>query len=333
MIDTFTGPWLAILLALLGAVCFAGAAVLQHGAVTAESQPDDDQPGKAVSLRGLGAIARRPGWLAGLGLAGCGTTLHAVALVLAPLSVVQPLGVLAVPIAVLLTAMRTNRRPLPGVIVGVLLSVTGVAVFVGTAAGTAVSTPPPDKATLIASLIVAGVVLLLAAFGLARSGWARCVACATAGAVAFGLVSALVRAVSQSIVSGDVGLLELPVLAAVAAIGAAILVGGWLVQQAFVSGPPELVIACLTVVDPIVAVLLGAVLLGEGAATPVDTWLLLAGAAVTATVGVIALARHHPDAVAARAARTGPGAAVRSLSPARTVPGASARPEQSVQSR
>jgi hypothetical protein len=75
------------------------------------------------------------------------------------------------------------------------------------------------------------------------------------------------------------------------------------------------------------------VLLGEGAATPVDTWLLLAGAAVTATVGVIALARHHPDAVAARAARTGPGAAVRSLSPARTVPGASARPEQSVQSR
>jgi drug/metabolite transporter (DMT)-like permease len=58
MIDTYTGPWLAILLALLGAVCFAGAAVLQHGAVTAESQPDDDQPGKAVSLRGLGAIAR-----------------------------------------------------------------------------------------------------------------------------------------------------------------------------------------------------------------------------------------------------------------------------------
>jgi drug/metabolite transporter (DMT)-like permease len=304
MISDLAGPGLAIVLALLGAVCFAGAAVLQHGAVSAGSRRDeDDRPGRVLSLRGLREITRRPGWLAGLALAGGGSTLHATALVLAPLSVVQPLGVLAVPIAVLITAMRTDRRPAPGVVVGVLLSIAGVAVFVGAAAGTAVSSPPPDQATLIASLVVAGVVLALAALGFARSGWIRCVACATAGAAAFGLVSALVRAVSQSVIAGDVGPFELPVLAAVAGIAAAVLVGGWLVQQAFASGPPEVVIACLTVVDPIVAVLLGAVLLGEGAATPADTWLLLAGAAVTATAGVIALARHHPDAAAARAAR------------------------------
>jgi drug/metabolite transporter (DMT)-like permease len=309
MISDLAGPGLAIVLALLGAVCFAGAAVLQHGAVSAGSRRDeDDRPGKVLSLRGLREITRRPGWLAGLALAGGGSTLHATALVLAPLSVVQPLGVLAVPIAVLLTAMRTDRRPAPGVVVGVLLSIAGVAVFVGAAAGTAVSSPPPDQATLIASLVVAGVVLALAGLGFARSGWIRCVACATAGAAAFGLVSALVRAVSQSVIAGDVGPFELPVLAAVAGIAAAVLVGGWLVQQAFASGPPEVVIACLTVVDPIVAVLLGAVLLGEGAATPADTWLLLAGAAVTATAGVIALARHHPDAAAARAARLRPAA-------------------------
>jgi drug/metabolite transporter (DMT)-like permease len=310
MIDTFGGPGLAIVLAMLGAMCFAGAAVLQHGAVSARSDSrSDDRPGKAISLRGLGEIARRPGWLAGLALAASGSGLHAVALVLAPLSVVQPIGVLAVPIAVLLTAVRSSRKPAAGVIVGVLLSLAGVGVFVATAAGTAVSSPPPDRATLFASLVVALIVLLLAGLGLARSGWVRCVACAMAGAAAFGLVSALVRAVSQSVASGDVGPLAPPVLAAVAGVGAAVLVGGWLVQQAFGSGPPEVVIACLTVVDPIVAVLLGAVLLGEGAATPLDTWFLLAGAAVTATAGVIALARHHPDAVAARAARIGPGPA------------------------
>ena len=140
MIETFAGPGLAITFALLGAVCFAGAAVLQHGAVAAGSDPHSDgRPGKAISLRGLREIARRPGWLAGLALAAGGSALHAVALVLAPLSVVQPLGVLAVPIAVLLTALRTRRRPVPGVIVGVLLSIAGVGVFVATAAGTAVS--------------------------------------------------------------------------------------------------------------------------------------------------------------------------------------------------
>ncbi|OLT22279.1 hypothetical protein BJF78_07780 [Pseudonocardia sp. CNS-139] len=109
MIESLAGSGLAIALALLGAVCFAGAAVLQHGAVAAADPTYDDRPGKAISLRGLGEIARRPGWLAGLALAAGGSGLHAVALVLAPLSVVQPLGVLAVPIAVLLTAVRTSR--------------------------------------------------------------------------------------------------------------------------------------------------------------------------------------------------------------------------------
>jgi hypothetical protein len=176
-------------------------------------------------------------------------------------------------------------------------------------------------------------VLALAGLGLARSGWVRCVACATAGAAAFGLVSALVRAVSQSVVAGDVGPFELPVLAAVAGIAAAVLVGGWLVQQAFASGPPEVVIACLTVVDPIVAVLLGAVLLGEGVATPVETWLVLAGAAITATAGVIALARHHPDAAAARAARVDPGAAAPPLPAPPPAPDAKSRPADPVHRR
>ena len=334
MTQLLAGPGLAIVMAMLGAVCFAGAAVLQHRAVTAESGPSTDaDAGRAMSLRGLGAVARRPGWLAGLGLAAGGTVLHAIALVLAPLAVVQPMGVLAVPIAVLLTAVRTGRRPGRGVLVGVAVSVTGVALFVGTAAGTAVSTPAPDGATLLAGVVVAGIVLLLAGLGLARSGWVRCVACATAGAVAFGLVSALVRAVSQSVTSGDVGLLELPVLAAGAGVGAAVLVGGWLVQQAFASGPPEVVIACLTVVDPIVAVLLGAVLLGEGAATPAQTWLLLSAAAVTATAGVVALARHHPDAAARAAASAPAGPAARSVAERSRTAVVHARPEHSLHRR
>jgi len=336
MISEVAGTGIAIVLAVLGAACFAGAAVLQHGAVTAGShREEDDQPGKVVSLRGLREITRRPGWLAGLALAGTGSALHATALVLAPLSVVQPLGVLAVPLAVLLTAMRTDRTPAAGVVVGVLLTIAGVAVFVGAAAGTAVSSPPPGQATLVAGIVVACVVLALAGLGFARSGWVRCVACAMAGATAFGLVSALVRAVSQSVVAGDVGLFALPVLAAVAGIAAAVLVGGWLVQQAFASGPPEVVIACLTVVDPIVAVLLGAVLLGEGVATPAETWFLLAGAAITATAGVIALARHHPDAAAARAARPGPGEAASPPAPEAplSTPDAPQRPADPVHRR
>jgi hypothetical protein len=296
---------LAIVLAVLGAACFAGATVLQGRVVAGAAT------GQTLTLRGLGAAARRPVWLAGLVLAVVGTTVHAIALVLAPLSIVQPLGVLAVPIAVVLTAVAARRAPGRGVLLGVGACVGGVALFVALTAGTAVTSLPPDGATLVAGLIVAGVVALLAAIGLTRSGWVRCIFCATAGAVAFGLVSALVRAVSQSILAAVPGglvdtLLGLGVLMAPAGVVAALAVGGWLVQQALASGPPEVVTACLTVVDPIVAVLLGAVLLGEGSATPAGTWVLLAAAALAATAGVVALARHHPDAVSSRAARATP---------------------------
>jgi hypothetical protein len=304
MTPLLSGSGPAIILAMLGAVCFAGAAVLQHRAVTAAT-PGSVGPGDppALSMPGLLAATRRPGWLLGLALAGGGTVLHAGALVLAPLSVVQPVGVLAVPIAVLLSAVRTGRRPGRNVLVAVAICVGGVATFVGLAAGTAVSSPPPGGATLVAGLVVAAVVLALAAVGLEHTGWLRCVSCATAGAVAFGLVSTLVRAVSQEVVFGVTALLDPSVLATVTGIGAAVLAGGWLVQQAFASGPPEVVIACLTVVDPIVAVLLGTMLLQEGAATPAETWLLMVMAAAAATAGVVVLARHHPDAAERRAVR------------------------------
>ncbi len=303
-----TGSGLAIALAVFGAFCFAGAAVLQHRAVTATSPvvggPSGSR-GRALSMQGLIAATRRPGWILGLALAGGGTLLHALALVLAPLSVVQPVGVLAVPVAVVLTAVRTGRRPAGGVLGAVAVCVAGVAVFVGIAAGNAVNSPPPGGATLIAGLVVGAVVLSLAAVGFDHTGWIRCVSLATGGAVAFGLVSTLLRAVTQDVVFGASALLDLGVLGTLTGLVTALLVGGWLVQQAFASGPPEVVIACLTVVDPIVAVLLGAVLLGEGAATPAGTWLLLVTAATAATAGVIALARHHPDAAGRRSVRHG----------------------------
>ncbi|GAB2466768.1 hypothetical protein GCM10027063_04330 [Promicromonospora xylanilytica] len=296
---------IAVTLAVLGAALFAGAAVLQHREVAdLYGQPLPRE--RVLSLRRLSRIARRPGWLVGFGLAGGGTVVHAIALALAPLRVVQPIGVLAVPVAVLLSSLRSRRPPSRSVILGVVLTMAGVAVFVAASVGGATGNPPPPGSTLPTTLVVGGIVVALGAGGLAAGGWLRCVACATAGATAFGLLSALMRVIFQEISAGHSRWYEPPVLGAAASALVALAVGGWLVQQAYPSGPPEVVVACLTVVDPIVAVLLGALLLGEGADTPLATWFLLGGAAVAAAVGVLVLARLHPDAVAARAARSAP---------------------------
>lgn len=293
---------IAVALAVLGAALFAGAAVLQHREVAdLYGQPLPRE--RVLSLRRLSRIVRRPGWLAGFGLAGGGTVVHAIALALAPLRLVQPIGVLAVPVAVLLTSLRARRMPGRNVLLGVALTMTGVAAFVAASVSATSGNPPPPGTTLPTILIVGGVVAALATAGLAVDGWLRCIACATAGATAFGLVSALMRVIFQELSAGHTQWYEPQVLGTAASALAALVVGGWLVQQAFPSGPPEVVVACLTVVDPIVAVLLGAVLLGEGADTPLATWFLLGGAALAAAAGVITLARLHPDAVAARTAQ------------------------------
>jgi hypothetical protein len=76
------------------------------------------------------------------------------------------------------------------------------------------------------------------------------------------------------------------------------------VQTAFASGPPDLVIAGLTVIDPMVGVLLGLLVLGEavpGFSVPVG--MLMAAAGGVAIVGVAVLSQHHPEVLERRAER------------------------------
>ncbi|HXV93064.1 MAG TPA: hypothetical protein VD813_07185 [Pseudonocardia sp.] len=290
-----TAPW-AVTLAVLAAACFAVAAGLQHRAVGELAGPR-----RRRGPTRLGPLLHRPGWLAGLALAAAGAGLHTVALVHAPLSVVQPIGVLAVPFAVLLSAWRTRRPPGPGVVAGVVASVAGVAAFVALTAGGTAGAPVAGGAVAAAGAGGALAVAVLAGIALATRGRVRCLSAAAAAAAAFGLVSALLRAVSQQLATGAVALVSPAVVVTAAGIGLALLAGGWLVQQAFASGPPEVVVACLTVGDPIVAVGIGVLVLGEAGLVGPRTWPLLLACAAVAAAGVLALARHHPDAATSTA--------------------------------
>ena len=79
--------------------------------------------------------------------------------------------------------------------------------------------------------------------------------------------------------------------------------GSWFVQSAYASGPPDLVIAGLTVIDPIVGIAIGIAILGElRDDVPPVVAIAMGGAAILAIVGVIALSRHHPDVVNRRKA-------------------------------
>lgn len=281
---------LAVLLAALGACGYGAGAWLQHGAVH-----------RTIGERGLRVrhqldLVRDKRWLAGLLALGGGAVVHACALGLAPLSVVQPVGVIALPITVLLN-LRQQGVPIrhlgPGVVLAVAAVTGGVASFVLLAAGSATPTPVAPAEQLTATQLVGGGVLILALLAALNRAKLRCVLVVAGGAVAYGYVSLMTRGLVQQL--GKVDLLDLNLLP-VLGIAVAMVVGGWLLQHGYASGPPELVVACLTVIDPIVAVGLGVGLLGEADRIGTGTAVGEAACALVACVGVFALARYCPDA-------------------------------------
>ncbi|TCP49292.1 hypothetical protein EV191_109114 [Tamaricihabitans halophyticus] len=279
---------LAIACAVLGAVCSAVGARLQYTAVRTETE------GSELGLRGLPKLIKNRSWRLGfLVLASC-AVLQILALAMAPVSVVSPLVVLALPLVAVLHA-RARGSGLGVVAAGAIVASTlAVAVFVVLAAGAA-DTHAIARADvfLLSQLVLVGV-LGLGLVGALHSGLARCVALAVGAGGAYGLVSIQVRDVAYAVQQR--GFEDFPLTSALGLV-IVFLAGSWFIQLAYASGPPDVVVACQTVLNPIVATGLSAWALGEiaGAGRATVSALVVAGA--IAVTGVVLLAKYHPEAV------------------------------------
>lgn len=288
---------LAIPLGVLAGLGLAGGAFLQHRGLT---QRDDDS---ALTLRQLLSMLRNRTWLAGTALILAGAALHLVGLHMAPVSVMQPLGVLAVPLTVMISSLSSGRRPGRRVHLGVAATVVGVAgftVLTTTHASPAVVTGMP---MLTGSTIpVVAVAILLGVLGAAGPRRHRCLAWAASGSVAYGGATALLKASftmrTHEGISIPTILVTLMALACLAG-------GAWAMQQAFASGQPETVVGAMTTIDPVVAVMFGILVLGEGTQLSPGIVLAMAALALLSVAGLLALARHHPDATRRTASAQG----------------------------
>jgi hypothetical protein len=282
---------IAIVLALLGATALAVGAQLQNDAVTrghAVHMPRFS----SLNLRQLRQLIGQSHWLFGTSLLGLAVLFQLGALALAPLIVVQPLGAFALVITSVLNA-RIYRVRLNLLTIGaVLLTLLGVASFVTIAATVATQQVMSDALLL---QVVGVLIGLLAVFGvlfaLGRNNTKPLQYVMGAG-VLYGFVASLAKVVLLRIYQGDYDWLT---LLAVVALISAMLLGGWFVQNAYASGPPDLVIAGLTVIDPVVAVAIGIVILGEAAAANPLTILGFILSGVVSMVGVYLLSRFHPQ--------------------------------------
>jgi len=282
-------PAVAIGVALTSAGCYAVAAVLQQREA---SRHESD--GEVGGLALFGRLVRRPRWWLAVSATVVGALLHLVALRFGPLTLVQPLGVSALVLALPLGAWLVGRT----VTRGEWAAAGAVALGLLAVLSLAPHHARPPLVSDGALAIAVGSCAVLVGLMVVASSWlnrrAGSVLRAAASAILFGLASAMARL----IVAGSGPLLLAGATCAVAAV-----TGMVLIQMAYRDGGLGAPLATCTLVDPLAASVLGIVLLGETVrVTPMNATLGVIGLALTA-VGLTVLSRtaHRGVAVPAPA--------------------------------
>ncbi|MFB2598622.1 DMT family transporter [Herbiconiux sp. P17] len=284
--------FIGIPIALVGAIFLSLGAQFQHRGVT-KVEANTHDADKGLSVRQLMALLSRPSWVIGTLMLGLAIVFQLTSLGFSPIIVVQPLGAVALVITAILNSRISHVKLNRSSIISIVLCVGGVGLFVLVAAFTAVD-KPVSTTDLIIILIVLAVVLALFAltFAFLRKRF-KAIAYIVGAGVLYGFVATLAKAVISRIFQAQFEWLT--VLALVGLLAAAAL-GGYFVQNAYSSGPPDLVIAGLTVIDPLVAVAIGIIVLGEASQAPLWATFAFLASGLIAILGVFGLARYHPQA-------------------------------------
>ncbi|HEY5222532.1 MAG TPA: DMT family transporter [Microbacteriaceae bacterium] len=296
---------LGIPVALVGSVFLALGAQFQHRGV---SQVDSNRlpaDNAGLSIRQLLALLRNPSWMLGTVMLGLAIAFQLFSLYLAPLTVVQPLGVVGLVITSILNSRVSHTKLGRRAIRAIMFCVVGVALFVTTATLTTSSRPVRDSQLVTVLVILACVLLVLGLiFVLFRTKFTAFFYIIGAG-ILFGFVATLAKVVIDrvhTIIVSQVpgtGFHLMPgdwlTIVCVVGIIIASLFGTYFVQTAYASGPPDLVVAGLTVIDPIVGVTIGIVVLDEAASAPLWAALVFVVAGALAIYGVFQLAKYHPQ--------------------------------------
>ena len=285
--------YFAILLAVLAAVALAFGAQFQNNEVTKTKPKRAHQDGRAgLGFRQLGKLIIRPQWISGLGLMAVGMVLQLGALTMAPLIVVQPIGAVALVITSLLNARATKTPINRATILAIALCTLGIAAFVTMASGVAHASVLTDTDVTTVLLILLALIAIFAVLFFATGRSAKPLTFIVGAGVLYGFVATLAKVVIQRFYQGQVDWLSILCLVALLA---AVVLGGWFVQNAYASGPPDLVIAGLTVIDPLVAVSVAIVVLGEAERAKLFEIVGFGLAGAAAVAGVVMLSKVHPE--------------------------------------
>jgi drug/metabolite transporter (DMT)-like permease len=286
-------------IALTGSIFLALGAQFQHRGVSHVESKSEGRSSGGLNVGQLLALLRRPSWVVGTLMLGLAVVFQLTSLIFAPILVVQPLGAVALVITSIVNARVSKVKLTRESIRAIAFCIIGVALFVTIATFTAKSKEITERELItVLVLLLVITVLFSLLFAFLRNRFKAIIYIVGAG-VLYGFVATLAKVVIDRIhtiiINGTQGFEWLTLLCVVALLAATAL-GGYFVQTAYSSGPPDLVIAGLTVIDPIVAVTIGIIVLGEADGAPWYAVIAFVVAGALAIYGVFQLAKYHPQA-------------------------------------
>jgi uncharacterized membrane protein len=268
-----TPVFLAVVLSVISAICYATAAVVQERTAAATE-----------NLRG--ALVRSSWWWSVV-LNSAGALLHVGALRYGPLTLVQPLGALTLVAAVPLGSLAAHHQTTATQWRGMILTLVGLtALLAVTASGDA-----PDQTLSVTGVIVVGLAAAAVIAVLIHFTSGRATLGGLAFAAASGIASGTGSTLAQTLAVGP-ALSEGAGLVVV--LTAAFAGGGLLLSQKAYSSGLGGPLALLTLINPVTASLIGVALLGEHFQYGLTGTLLALGGAAVAARGVVLLSRPQP---------------------------------------
>lgn len=279
---------LTVTVAMAAAIAFGWSTALMH-------QGASEAPAEASGLlQLLGYVVRQWRWLLGMAASLAGLGLHAAALHLGSIAVVQPLVVTGLVFSFLFRSMLDRTLPSRQVLALVLLTAVGLTVFL-----LAADAPSSDRGIALpgalAVLTVGAVLVATGCIAAARHPAHAGVLLGSASGVVFGLIAGTLKATTDAASNGVLAMLTAWPTYVLAVLG----VSGFLLnQRAYQRAPLSRSLPASNTINPVVALVYGAVafherLNGDPGALVAET---LGLAAVL--VGVFLLARTEEVAVA-----------------------------------
>ena len=276
---------------LVVAAALAGAVFTAIGIVVRQRATLDVPADQGVSTLMVKTLLHRPLWWAGTGAAVTGYAFQALALAFGSLLLVAPLLVSALLFALPLSAWLSHRRVGRSAWAWASVLTLALAVFVGLARTKAGDYEGSELSAMavacVCAALVGGCLLASSRF----TDWRRAILLAIGVGMLFGVVAVLTKIVMHTLTTeGLAQVASSPVSYLLITVG----VGATLLQQAaFHAGSLQASVPAMLVLEPVVAVALGQVVLGEHLVVGRHSAVALTLAVAAMVAATIALGRDE----------------------------------------